>query len=105
MGGSATPLASWYQRKTEQAVLSEEQAGTASDLFTDDADDSPLISPSNLADLIASDRPLVILDVRTRSQYIREDGMIPGSIRVESGNIVDWIRDQASADTVVAYCT
>jgi plastocyanin len=43
--------------------------------------------------------------VRTRAQYIQEAGEIPGSVRVDPGDIVDWIRQQDRKRMVVAYCT
>ena len=104
-GSSATPLAAWYGRKTAGVVLEEERSGTASDLFHGAADDSPRIGVDDLARLLQSDDPPIVLDVRTRSQRDADDGMIPGSVRVESGEVVDWIHAQERKRMVVAYCT
>ena len=104
-GSTATPLAAWYGRRVDHEVLEEERSGTASDLFYDAAEDSPLISVNELADLLASAEPPIVLDVRTRSQRERDTGMIPGSVRIESGDVVDWIREQDRKRLVVAYCT
>ncbi len=104
-GSSATPLAAWYGRQTLSTVFEEERSGTASDLFSDPAYDTPRISVDDLARLIASPNPPVILDVRTRSQRRAAPGMIPGSVRIESGDVVDWIHDQDRKRSVVAYCT
>jgi NhaP-type Na+/H+ and K+/H+ antiporter len=104
-GSSATPLAAWYGRRAALEVLEEERSGTASDIFTDPADDSPLIGVDDLAAMLASPDPPVILDVRTRSQRNAASGMIPGSVRVEAGDVVDWIHAQDRKRTVVAYCT
>lgn len=104
-GSSATPLAAWYGRRASREVLEEERSGTASDLFIEPADDSPLITVDDLARLLNSDDPPIVLDVRTRSQRAASDGQIPGSLRVESGDIVDWIQNQDRKRIVVAYCT
>ncbi|MEZ4569235.1 MAG: cation:proton antiporter [Thermomicrobiales bacterium] len=104
-GCSATPLAAWYDRRTQSVVLEEERSGTASDLFVEPADDVPLIGVDELALLLKSGTPPIVLDVRTRSQFNRDMTEIPGSIRVESGDIVDWIHDQDRKQMVIAYCT
>ena len=104
-GSSATPLAAWYGQRTRAEVLDEERSGTASDLFAEPADDVPLITVPELAALLESETPPLLLDVRTRSQRAGDDGSIPGSIRVESGDVVDWIHDQDRKRMVVAYCT
>jgi sodium/hydrogen antiporter len=104
-GSSAAPLAAWYGRQTLSTVFEEERSGTASDLFSDPADDAPLISVDDLAKLLAAPDPPVVLDVRTRSQRGAASGMIPGSVRIESGDVVDWINDQDRKRTVAAYCT
>ncbi len=104
-GMSATPAAAWYGSVSTSEVLEEERLGTASDFFTDAAEDSPLMTIDELHELLRSHAPPIVLDVRTRSQYLVDNGMIPGSVRVESGDIVDWIREQQRKQMVVAYCT
>ena len=104
-GSTATPLAAWYGRRVDHEVFEEERSGTASDLFFGEASDSPVISVNELSALLESDSPPIVLDVRTRSQRHRDGGMIPGSVRIESGDVVDWIREQERKRLVVAYCT
>lgn len=104
-GASATPAAALYARKVANEVLDEERAGTASDILYPHHESAPRISPAELHALLQGPDPPVVLDVRTRSQYEHDDGMIPTSIRVEPGEIVDWIHQQDRKRTVVAYCT
>jgi NhaP-type Na+/H+ or K+/H+ antiporter len=104
-GSTATPAAAWYARRTADVVLNEERAGSASALLFELEDDASRISASDLHALLQSPEPPIVLDARTRSQYAHDDGMIPTSVRVEPGEIVDWIHEQDRKRMVVAYCT
>ena len=64
------------------------------------------IEPKALGDRIAwADQALVVLDVRTRSQFDTATGQIPGSVRVLPDQIASWANAQDRERSVVAYCT
>jgi NhaP-type Na+/H+ or K+/H+ antiporter len=107
-GASAAPLASWYSRRAHAVTLAEEREATSAGLFRDDADEHevPRVSVEELAQLLDSEDPPILLDVRTRSQFDRDQERIPGSIRVVPDQIIEWINAQQDRDRlVVAYCT
>jgi hypothetical protein len=51
-----------------------------------------------------SDSPPIVLDVRSRSQYERDEGQIPGSVRVLPDEVASWPIEQPER-LVVPYCT
>lgn len=104
-GSSATPLAAWYGRQTAGVTLDEERSSTAASIFTGHDDSVSRITVDELATLLESEDPPVVLDVRSRSQYDRDRGEIPGSVRVPPDQIVEWAREQDRKRMVVAYCT
>jgi NhaP-type Na+/H+ or K+/H+ antiporter len=106
-GTSATPLSAWYARRVAQAAptLAEEREGTAVGLFQPDAQETPRITPHELAALLAGPQPPQLLDVRTRAQYDQDTGQIPGSVRVLPDQLEEWIVDADRARALVAYCT
>ncbi len=70
------------------------------------------IKPEQLSEMLKSDDPPIVLDVRTRSQYEKEKTQIPGSIRVMPDQVEEWARDreeergsQVEGQRIVAYCT
>jgi NhaP-type Na+/H+ or K+/H+ antiporter len=91
-GASAQPLAMWYGRRAAAETLTEERESTAAGLFAGEGGHD-LLAPAQLAELLASAEPPIVLDVRSRSTYARDGGRIPGSVRVLPGRLV------------VAYCT
>ena len=63
------------------------------------------ITPERLAQLLDGPDPPIVIDVRTRSQYERDDMRIPGSVRVLPDDVAEWAREQDRKRMVVAYCT
>ncbi len=107
-GVSATPLASWYGQRVAvaQSTLAEERESTFVGLFEPDANEIKRITIGDLAAQLASANPPVVLDVRSRAHYERDDGQIPGSVRVLPDQIEEWASGIANKDrAVVAYCT
>lgn len=104
-GVSATPLTAWYARKLAAATLAEEREDLASGLFATHTDDVERISVDELHDLLESDDPPLLLDVRSRSQYQRDAGTIPGSVRVMLDDLPEWEATQRRKRLAVLYCT
>ncbi len=107
-GATATPIAILYQKRVEQATLAEERESTVAGLLRGEADETavPRISVSELAELLNGPNPPRVLDVRTRSQFLSDEGQIPGSIRVVPSEIAEWINTQENRERlIVAYCT
>ena len=106
-GATATPLAERYGQSVERAerTPAEEREGTAEGLFESDAVDVPRISPADLHAMLASDAPPILLDVRSRGEYARATGQIPGSVRVLPDRVHDWAAHAARGRAIVTYCT
>jgi NhaP-type Na+/H+ or K+/H+ antiporter len=105
-GASAAPLAAWYRRQVQARTLAEEREGAAAGLFQHDRSATvPRVTPAELAARLASANPPVVLDVRTRSQYLRDHDQIPGSVRVLPDQVAAWAADADHERSVVAYCT
>lgn len=104
-GASATPVSAWYGRKVAGEVLVEERFATATGLFDRREEGSDRISPAGLAEMLGSDDPPVVVDVRTRSQYDRDAVRIPGSVRVVPDSVPEWAVDQLKDRPYVLYCT
>lgn len=104
-GGSATPLVGWYARKVESETLAEERESTAAGLFVSTPDEVERITAEVLHELMQSPDPPVVLDVRSRSQYERDDAQIPGSVRLVPDEVVSWADTQDEPGFVVPYCT
>jgi NhaP-type Na+/H+ or K+/H+ antiporter len=106
-GVTATPFSQRYGRRVAQAdrTLPEEREGSASGLFQEEANDVPRITPAQLAALLQSAQPPLVLDVRSRSQYDADDGQIPGSVRVLPDQVRAWAATADRSRPVVAYCT
>jgi rhodanese-related sulfurtransferase len=86
-------------------TLAEEREASASGLFQHDANDVPRITPEELAARLAGARPPIVLDVRTRSQYERDEAQIPGSVRVAPDQLEAWATRETRERSIVAYCT
>lgn len=104
-GASATPLSAWYGRKVATETLEEERVSTATGLFEPEADSVERISPADLAAELAGDRPPIVVDVRSRSQYERDGVRIPGSIRVLPDSVPEWAASALKDRPYVLYCT
>ena len=71
------------------------------------------MSPEELAAMLESGDPPLVLDVRTRSQFERDGRRIPGALRVRSDEVEEWARSwqdehrgsQVEGQRIVAYCT
>jgi rhodanese-related sulfurtransferase len=74
-------------------------------LFAGEPDEAPRISAEELAKLLESEDPPLVLDVRTRGQYEQDEGQIPGSARVLPDQIQEWVSTAVRDRRVVAYCT
>lgn len=104
-GISATPVTGWYARKVAAATLAEEREDNASGLFVHHVDDVARIDPEELHALLNGNDPPIVLDVRSRSQYERDQGAIPGSVRVMLDDVAEWADQQADKRSVATYCT
>src|ERR671916_1646455 len=111
-GASATPLSDLYGRAVEANTLEEERESGAGGIFDGAAAETVRIKPEQLSDMLESDDPPIVLDVRTRSQYEKDRTQIPGSVRVNPDHVEEWTRDQkeergsqVEGQRIVAYCT
>ncbi len=103
-GSSATPLVNWYARRLEHETLAEERESTATGLFVSSPEDVERITVENLHSLLQGPDPPVVLDVRSRSQYERDEGQIPGSVRVMPDEVASWTIEEPER-LIVPYCT
>jgi 3-mercaptopyruvate sulfurtransferase SseA len=106
-GVTATPLAARYGEFVAHAAVTppEERSSEVAGLFAGDPDAAPRISAEELAQLLTSEDPPLVLDVRARGQYAQDDGQIPGSVRVLPDQIQEWASTAVRDRRVVAYCT
>jgi len=104
-GATATPLAARYARRAARETLQEERVATAAELFEASPDEVARVTPEQLAALLRGPDPPLVIDVRTRSQYQRDDIKIPTSVRVVPDGVAEWARAQDRKRMVVAYCT
>lgn len=112
-GASATPLSALYGRAVEAATREEEREGSAGGIFEGAATGAPRVSPDELAAMLESGDPPLVLDVRTRSQFERDERRIPGALRVRSDEVEQWARrwqdehhrSKVEGQRIVAYCT
>jgi NhaP-type Na+/H+ and K+/H+ antiporter len=104
-GVSATPLVNRYARRIEDDTLAEEREATADGLFAATPDDVERITVEDLHSLLEGPEKPIVLDVRSRSQYARDDGQIPGSVRVLLDEVRTWAEGHADNRLVVPYCT
>ena len=104
-GASAPAVSGWYSRRAAEATLAEERESTAAGLFDHVDGKVPRITPDELNTQLQGSDPPIVLDVRTRSSYERDETQIPGSVRVLPDEITDWTADQPGGTSVVVYCT
>jgi NhaP-type Na+/H+ or K+/H+ antiporter len=102
-GASATPLANRYARRVDRETLDEERESTATGLFVSAPEDVERISIEELHALMEGTGPPVVVDVRSRSQYERDEGQIPGSVRMLPDEIAAWTPPPDRL--IVPYCT
>ena len=103
-GAAATPFGAWYGRKAAEKILDEEREATVAGLFGQHESDVPRISIDELAELMASPAPPMIIDVRARASYEPDKAEIPGSIRVLPDEVPEWAADCPDDKFVVSYC-
>ena len=104
-GATATPLSARYGRTVAARTLEEERVSTATGLFQPEAEQVERVSPADLAHELAGDRPPIVLDVRSRSQYEHDRVRIPGSVRVLPDRVPEWAATALEDQPYVLYCT
>ena len=104
-GASATPLGAWYGREVAKETLAEERESTPGGLFGQQVANIPRVGVADLAARLAGPEPPIVLDVRSRSDYLRSDVRIPGSVRVLPDQLAEWADEQRRKRAVVAVCT
>ncbi len=105
-GSSATPLAAWYGKQVARETLAEERESTPGGLFGQQTERIPRITPAELSARLAGDDPPIVLDLRSRSEYLHADTRIPGDIRVAPDQLTIWADRQTShRRPLVIYCT
>jgi NhaP-type Na+/H+ or K+/H+ antiporter len=103
-GASATPLVNRYARKVASSTLAEEREATADGLFASAPEDVARITIEDLHALLETEDPPLVLDVRSRSQYERDEGEIPGSVRLLPDEVSSLSLDDPQR-LIVPYCT
>jgi NhaP-type Na+/H+ or K+/H+ antiporter len=103
-GATAGPAATLYARKVAAETLEEERESTAAGLFAPGVEAVPRIKPEELYALLNQPSGPVVLDVRSRSSYERDEGQIPGSVRVEPDRVAEWAVGRSKDRLVVTYC-
>ena len=104
-GATVGPLAARYASWLARTTLPEERESTAAGLFGHDSAAVPRITPEELANRLASPHPPIVLDVRTRSEFDRDQARIPGSLRVLPDRVGEWAPSRPRDQSIVAYCT
>lgn len=104
-GATAVPAVGWYSRQASREALSEERESSAPGLFEAFQSDPMRTNVEELQLMLESDDPPVVLDVRTRGDYLKDKSHIPGDVRVRPDDAVEWSADQDKARSIVAYCT
>jgi sodium/hydrogen antiporter len=103
-GASATPVVNRYAHRLERETLAEEREATATGLFVSAPEEVERVSVEDLRSLLDGPDAPVVLDVRSRSQYERDEGQIPGSVRVTADEVASWPIDDPGR-LIVPYCT
>ena len=104
-GATAVPVSAWYGRKAAEETLSEEREGTVAGLLSHQDAAVRRITPEELNQLLEEPNPPLVLDVRSRSSYERDEAQIPGSIRILPDEVTEWASANSTDRLVVAYCT
>ncbi len=104
-GMTSAPLAAQYQKAVLKNTHPEERVASAGELFEHKPTEVPRIPPEKLVEKLSGPNPPIVLDVRSRSSYLREANQIPGSVRVLPDYVGEWAQGQDQAREVVAYCT
>jgi NhaP-type Na+/H+ or K+/H+ antiporter len=107
-GISATPLTAWYAHRVASQTLAEERVSTARELLRADGgakDETPVITPRELAERRESAAPPLVLDVRSRSSFDKDPDVIEGAVRVPLDEIESWASKRLRDQLLVTYCT
>ncbi len=104
-GGTAAPLISWYGKKAAAETFSEEREGTAPGLFTPGEAATARVRVEELSRQLQTEAPPLLLDVRSRSTYMRDGARIAGGVRVLPDEIGEWALNQDKQRSIVTYCT
>ena len=104
-GATAIPSSAWYERRVLADTHAEERESTAAGLFGGDSEEAAFVTPSELDQMLRGPSPPIVLDVRSRSSFEREDYGIPGSERVPPDRVSEWGVDRNRERPVVAYCS
>ena len=70
-----------------------------------DRDEVPVVTAAQLDQMLRSPNPPIVLDVRSRSSFDREDYGIPRSLRVLPDQVLEWAVTENRERPVVAYCS
>ena len=108
-GVTATPVSNWYVRRAEGETLPEERESTLAGAFGGRVgtapDEAPRITAAELAELMKSPDPPLVVDVRARSGYVRDPFRIPDTVHVRPDEVADWGREQDRDRLIALYCT
>ena len=63
------------------------------------------VSPRQLQDLLDSDHPPLVIDVRRSAIYFADAGIFAGALRRDPDRVNAWAAELPQASAVVVYCT
>ena len=113
-GASVTTISTLYERSKAKPTRRSERESGAGGIFEGAARGTARDSPEELAEMMKNAMPRLILDVRPRFQYEKDQRLIPGAIRLRPDEVEEWVRDredkhapqsQVEGQRIVAYCT
>ena len=108
-GASSTPIGAWYGRKAGIETFEEERESTVAGLFERYETNVPRISRDELNQKLGTCVSPLLLDVRSRSSYLRDGSQIPGSIRIPPDQLREWLHENPGNNQehqlTVTYCT
>lgn len=62
------------------------------------------VSPRQLQDLLHSDHPPLVIDVRRSAAYLADSGILAGALRRDSDRVGLWAGEFPHASAVIVYC-
>jgi NhaP-type Na+/H+ or K+/H+ antiporter len=104
-GVTATPAASLYESRLRSTTQAEERITDVITLLSEDHESFRRITAEELVTQLNSADPPVVVDVRSRSQYLAEPRGIESGIRVPLDDVEAWAREQQPGRRYVTYCT
>lgn len=72
-GATAIPSSAWYERRVLASTHAEERESTVVGLLGGDRGQAPVVTPLQLDQMLRGPDPPIVLDVRSRSSFDRED--------------------------------